>query len=41
MWYDEEVSFAEAMQDWYYALAERDGFRPANDRPASFPGGKT
>ena len=32
MWYDEELSFAEAMQDWYYALAAHNGLRPAEER---------
>ena len=26
-WYDESVSYAEAMQGWYYALAEKEGLR--------------
>lgn len=27
MWYDEDSSYAEVMQDWYYALAEKNGLR--------------
>lgn len=38
MWYDEDISFAEAMQGWYYALAELGGLRPADDSLAPFLG---
>lgn len=38
VWYDDNVSYAEAMQGWYYAAAERAGLRPADDSLAAYYG---
>ena len=36
MWYDEEISYAQAMQDWYYAIAEKNGLREPGGRLSRF-----
>ena len=36
MWYDDEISYAQAMQDWYYAIAEKNGLREPGGRLSRF-----
>ena len=38
MLYDESVSYAEVMQGWYYAVAERAGLKDSDERLAAFCG---
>ena len=38
MWYDDNMSFAEVMQGWYYAALEKAGVKPADESLSPFRG---